>query len=100
MQFFSGRSYPGQEGRLLKYGDGLGNFSPEVSMGPNLFISMFGTFVADAATQHIVFDENVNLPTLNAYVLREVAAIPEPGTYALMLAGLALVAGFARRRRA
>lgn len=99
VQFFSGRSYPGLQGRLLKYGDGLGNFSPEVSMGQNLFISMVGTFVADAATQHIVFQENTGLPTLNAYVLRDVTApIPEPGTWALMLAGLAVTARLVRRR--
>jgi hypothetical protein len=101
VQFFSGRSYPGLDSRLLKYGDGLGNFSPAVSMGQNVFTSMVGTFVADAATQHIVFDENVNLPTLNAYVLRDVTApVPEPGTWALLLAGLATTAGLARRRRA
>jgi PEP-CTERM motif len=101
VQFFSGRSYPGLASRLLKYGDGLGGFSPEVSMGQNVFTSMVGTFVADAATQHIVFVENVNLPTLNAYVLREVAApIPEPGTWALMLAGLLATGSLVRRQRA
>jgi hypothetical protein len=100
VQFFSGRSYPGLASRLLKYGDGLGGFSPEVSMGQNLFTSMVGTFVADATTQHIVFDENVNLPTLNAYVLRDVTAapIPEPGTWALMLGGLAAIGAWSRRR--
>jgi hypothetical protein len=96
VQFFSGRSYPGLEGRLLQYGDGQGNFSPTVSMGQNVFTSMVGTFVADASTQAIVFDENVNLPTLNAYVLREVQAVPEPGTWALMLLGAAAL--LARRR--
>jgi hypothetical protein len=100
VQFFSGRSYPGLQGRLLKYGDGLGNFSPEVSMAQNGFVSMVGTFVADATTQHIVFQENTGLPTLNAYVLRDVTApIPEPGTWALMLAGLVVTGRLARRRQ-
>lgn len=101
VQFFSGRSYPGLQGRLLTYGDGQGNFSPEVSMGQNLFVSMVGSFVADGSTQTIVFQENVNFPSLNAYVLREVTApIPEPGTWALWLAGLAVTSRMVRRTRA
>jgi hypothetical protein len=100
VQFFSGRSYPNLDNRLLKYGDGLGNFSPEVSMGQNLFTSMVGTFTADATTQAIVFEENVGLPTLNAYVLREITPIPEPDGWALMLAGLAVIGPLLSRRAA
>lgn len=100
VQFFSGRSYPGLQGRLLTYGDGLGNFSPTVSMGQNLFVSMVGSFVADGSTQTIVFDENVNLPTLNAYVLREVSPVPEPGAGAMALVGLLLTGHLVRRSRA
>ena len=92
VQFFSGRSYPGLDNRLLRYGDGLGNFSPTVSMGQNVFTSMVGTFVASAVTQQIDFHESTNYPTLNAYVLREVSPVPEPGSWALLLAGLGLLA--------
>jgi hypothetical protein len=100
VQFFSGRSYPGLENRLLTFGDGLGNNSPPVSQGENVFVSMVGTFVADGTTQHIVFDENTNFPTLNAYMLRDVTApIPEPGTWAMWLAGAAVLGALTKRRR-
>ena len=98
VQFFSGRSYPGLESRLLKFGDGLGHFSPEVSMGQNVFTSVVGTFVADANTQHLVFDDSTNNPSLSAYVLRNVSPVPEPQTWALLLAGLAAVGSLVRRR--
>jgi hypothetical protein len=38
-------------------------------------------------------------PTVNNLTIGTVAAVPEPGTVALMLAGLAFTAGVARRRR-
>lgn len=75
--------------------------------GPNLFGVQFSeggnthyawvevTFGADAGTRAITgwaFDATPNM-TIAAGV------VPEPGTYALMLAGLAGIAGFAARRR-
>ncbi|MFN0185860.1 MAG: PEP-CTERM sorting domain-containing protein [Aquabacterium sp.] len=80
------------------YGDGNGNLSTAVAGGS--YTSIVGSFTADAATQWIqVFDSTRN-PILNAYVLRDLTvAVPEPGTYALMLVGLAAVAGVSRRRR-
>ena len=56
------------------------------------------TFVATATTQALEFDTSSNAPILNAYVLREVAPVPEPGTLALMLCGLLGTAAVSRRR--
>lgn len=98
VQFFSGRSFPGLESRLLKFGDGLGHFSPAVSMGQNVFTSVVGTFVADASTQHVVFDDSTNNPSVSAYMLRNVSPVPEPQTWALLLGGLVAVGRLTRRR--
>jgi len=98
VQFFSGRSFPGVGNRSLAFGDGNGNFSPPISMAANSFVSVVGTFVADAATQHVTFNDSANLPVVSAYVLREVAPIPEPGTWVMLAAGLALLGAVAKRR--
>jgi PEP-CTERM motif len=85
--------------RTHSYGDGAGNVS--ASYADNSYTSVVGTFTADAATQTIEFFDSSNNPYLNAYVLRDLTApIPEPGTWALMLAGLAAVSTLARRRAA
>lgn len=76
--------------RESRFGDGNGNFSDSVVQGS--LTSVVGTFVADGSTQALAFDTNSNSPILNAYVLREVAVVPEPASMALMLAGLGLVA--------
>jgi hypothetical protein len=97
-QFFFARSNLCCTARTQRFGDGNGNFSASVRM--DAFQSVVGTFVADASTQRIVFDDSSNNPVLSAYVLRDLTAapIPEPGTWALMLAGLGAV-GFTARRR-
>jgi hypothetical protein len=84
-------------GRTHSFGDGAGNVS--ASYGDNSYTSVVGTFTADAATQTIEFFDSTRNPYLNAYVLRDLTApIPEPGTWALMLAGLAGLGALARRR--
>jgi hypothetical protein len=99
-QFFFARSLGQTQSRTQRLGDGAGNFSASVAMGA--FQSVVGTFVADASAQRIVFDDSTNNPVLSAYVLRDVttAPIPEPGTWALMLAGLGAVGFVGRRRQA
>lgn len=101
VQFFAGRSHGCCGNRSQTFGDGNGNFSAPIQFTPGSFVSVVGSFVADAATQHIVFDDSSNNPLLSAYVLRDITvSVPEPGTWALLLAGLASMAGVARRRSA
>lgn len=100
VQFFSGRSHPCCANRSLVIGDGNGHGSAAIPQGPNVFQSVVGTFVADASTQRFVFDDSTNNPALSAYVLRDVSAVPEPGAWALMLAGLLLVGRRVRREDA
>jgi len=82
--------------RTSRFGDGNGNFSAFVVQGSGT--SIVATFVADATTQALAFDTSSNAPILNAYVLREIAPVPEPGTLALMLCGLLGTAAVSRRR--
>lgn len=77
------------------FGDGEGNFSTPIN--GNSYTSIVGTFTADDAGQTIQFLDSTNNPILNAYVLRDVTAVPEPGTWVMMLAGLGLL-GFSVRR--
>jgi len=56
-----------------------------------------GTFVADATATQVITFSSGNLTTLNGFQLRELEAVPEPGTLLLLGGGL-LAAAVARRR--
>lgn len=59
-----------------------------------------GTFTADATTQTVTFQGHVNFGTLeNAFQLRNITAVPEPGTLALFLSGAGLLACKLHRSR-
>lgn len=98
VQLFAGRSHPCCGARSQRFGDGNGHFSPEISFEPLHFVSIVGTFVADATTQTLVFDDSTENPLLSAYVLRDVTGLPEPeaGGWAVA-AGLAAVRGHRSR---
>lgn len=95
VQFFAART-DCCSNRTHWFGDGEGNLSTPIN--GNSYTSIVGTFTADDIDQTIqIFDSSTN-PILNAYVLRDVTpAVPEPTTWAMMLAGLGLL-GFSVRR--
>jgi len=93
LQLFSARS-DGCCGRTHWFGDGEGNLSDAIA--DNAYQSIVGTFTASADMQTVEFFDSTHNPYLNAYVLRDVSAVPEPAVWLLMLGGLGIVA--ARRR--
>jgi MYXO-CTERM domain-containing protein len=85
-------------GRTHWFGDSNGHLSSV--LGDNSYVSVVGTFTADAASQTLQFFDSSHNPYLNAYVLRDITSqVPDPGSWALMLGGMALL-GSLRRSRA
>lgn len=97
LQLFVGDTRGCCSSREQRIGDGNGHWSSFISQGA--LTSLVGTFTADGATQTLSFDANPdNSPILNAYVLRQVTAVPEPANLMLMLAGLGALGVRLRRR--
>ncbi|MEW5789665.1 MAG: PEP-CTERM sorting domain-containing protein [Pseudomonadota bacterium] len=96
VQFFAARSDCCGT-RTLSFSNGIDVAT--VTIEYDDYVSVVGTFVADASSQTISFDDSTNNPLLNAYVLRDISPVPEPQTWTMLLAGLLTVAGVAAWRR-
>ena len=80
---------------LVPVGDGTGDYFLFVG-NDNDFQSATGKHMAAAGN---LVSYNAGLEHDSVVLAYRVAAVPEPETYALMLAGLGLVGAIARRRR-
>jgi hypothetical protein len=75
---------------------GTGNFTAAFGCGAPSFCDVSGVTPFDQRNNHWAFDiQNV----LSASAVGAVTAVPEPGSYAMLLAGLGLL-GFVSRRKA
>jgi hypothetical protein len=86
---------------------GFGSFGLGAGQGTALGVTLLdgtvGAFERTVGFQGLSvngFGPDLPIASVELRLLGEVAPIPEPGTYALMLAGLAGIAALARRRRA
>ena len=79
--------------RTQSVNDGNGNFSGDLTRGTGDWV--VGSFTADGASQSF-FVSGANDPGLSGLIVRDLGAVPEPGTALLSFAGLL---GLALRRR-
>lgn len=81
-----------KDGDLLDAGEGLGRWVSNGTPGSEMTGLYFDPFNANRAWL------NIQHPSSGNDRLIEISAVPEPGSYALMLGGLALMGGIVRRR--
>ena len=88
------------DGRDMTFGDGLGNEIELNATGGGFGQYALGTFTADGTGQTLTLRTNgFGNAHITGYQVRALP-IPEPGTGALMLLGLAILGGHSRRRLA
>jgi Protein of unknown function (DUF642)/PEP-CTERM motif len=88
----------------------LGSQAGEIPVGNNAWVEHRLSFVAASATSQLRFADTSNgaaaaginwaLDAVSVTSAVSIAPVPEPSTYALMLAGLAATAGLARKKLA
>jgi len=85
-----------QQGSTAHFSLTLGN----VSLGTNTVgISSYYGYATPPSGQEFANNQYGNYTTFTTQALSAVAAVPEPETYAMMLAGLGIMGAVARRRR-
>ena len=83
-----------KDGDLLDAGEGIGRWASNGTQGSEMTGLFFS--LTDPNKAYV----NIQHPSSGNDSLIEITAVPEPGTYAMLLAGLGVVGAIARRRKA